>query len=101
MVRGYAAHYRLPIEDEALTREALAWAIGRGARSGRVAFQYIQDVAGRLGVRLEGENQTLILKGRETRPSRRMHDFGTCSRRALRGARRMTSTLMVLVGVRR
>jgi predicted AAA+ superfamily ATPase len=57
MVRGYAAHYRLPIEDEALTREALAWAIGRGARSGRVAFQYIQDVAGRLGVRLEGENQ--------------------------------------------
>ena len=57
MVRGYAAHYRLPIEDEALAREALTWAIGRGARSGRVAFQYIQDVAGRLGVRLEGENQ--------------------------------------------
>ena len=55
MVRGYVAHYRLPIEDEALTREALAWAIGRGARSGRVAFQYIQDVAGRLGVRLDGE----------------------------------------------
>ena len=54
MVRGYAAHYRLPIEDEALTREALAWAIGRGARSGRVAFQYIQDLAGRLGVRLDG-----------------------------------------------
>jgi uncharacterized protein len=38
-----------------LTREALAWATGRGARSGRVAFQYIQDVAGRLGVRLEGQ----------------------------------------------
>lgn len=55
MVRGYAAHYRLPIEDEVLTREALAWATGRGARSGRVAFQYIQDVAGRLGVRLEGQ----------------------------------------------
>jgi hypothetical protein len=57
MVRGYAAHYRLPIADEALAREALAWAIGRGARSGRVAFQYIQDVAGRLGVRLESEIQ--------------------------------------------
>ena len=57
MVRGYAVHYRLPIEDEVLTREALSWAIGRGARSGRVAFQYIQDVAGRLGVRLDGENQ--------------------------------------------
>src|SRR5262245_5573014 len=48
MVRGYAAHYRLPIADEALTGEALAWAIGRGARSGRVAFQYFQDLAGRL-----------------------------------------------------
>jgi predicted AAA+ superfamily ATPase len=53
MVRGYAAHYRLPIEAEALTREALAWALARGARSGRVAFQYIQDLAGRLGVRLD------------------------------------------------
>ena len=62
MVRGYAAHYRLPIEDEALTREALAWAIGRGARSGRVAFQYIQDVAGRLGVRLDERKPTLILR---------------------------------------
>ena len=53
MVRSYAAHYQLPIADEALTREALAWALARGARSGRVAFQYIQDLAGRLGVRLD------------------------------------------------
>ena len=51
MVRSYAAHYRLPIADEVLTPEALAWAIGRGARLGRVAFQYTQDLAGRLGVR--------------------------------------------------
>jgi predicted AAA+ superfamily ATPase len=50
MVRGYAKHYRLGIADDALAREALAWALGRGARSGRVAYQYIQDVAGRLGV---------------------------------------------------
>jgi uncharacterized protein len=57
MVRGYAAHYRLLIADEALTREALAWAIGRGARSGRVAFQYAQDLAGRLGVRLDGGSE--------------------------------------------
>jgi hypothetical protein len=56
MVRGYAVHYHLPIEDEALTREALAWALARGARSGRVAFQYIQDLAGRLGVRIEGDD---------------------------------------------
>jgi predicted AAA+ superfamily ATPase len=55
MVRAYAAHYGLPIADEALTRVALAWAIGRGARSGRVAFQFIQDLAGRLGVRLDGD----------------------------------------------
>ena len=34
MVRGYAAHYRLLIEDEVLIREALAWATGRGARRG-------------------------------------------------------------------
>jgi predicted AAA+ superfamily ATPase len=53
MVRGYAEHYGLGIADDALTREALAWALGRGARSGRVAYQYIQDVAGRLGVRIE------------------------------------------------
>jgi predicted AAA+ superfamily ATPase len=32
--------------------EALEWALARGSRSGRVAFQYIQDLAGRLGVRL-------------------------------------------------
>jgi hypothetical protein len=49
MVRGYAAHYRLDIPDEALREDALAWALGRGSRSGRVAWQYIQDLAGRLG----------------------------------------------------
>ena len=53
MVRGYAAHYRLDLVDEELRAEALAWAMGRGARSGRIAFQFIQDLAGRLGVRLE------------------------------------------------
>jgi predicted AAA+ superfamily ATPase len=49
MVRSYAAHYALPIEDQSLRHEALAWAISRGSRSGRVAWQYIQDLAGRLG----------------------------------------------------
>jgi uncharacterized protein len=56
MVRGYAQHYRLGVPDDALTREALSWALGRGSRSGRVAWQYIQDVAGRLGASLEGES---------------------------------------------
>jgi predicted AAA+ superfamily ATPase len=56
MVTGYVAHYRIPIEPAALEREALEWATTRGARSGRVAWQYVQDLAGRLGVRLvEGE----------------------------------------------
>ncbi|MGH6833416.1 MAG: ATP-binding protein, partial [Methyloceanibacter sp.] len=52
MVRAYAGHYRLGIKDQALREGALAWALSRGDRSGRVAWQYIQDLAGRLGQRL-------------------------------------------------
>ena len=50
MVRGYAAHYGLSIDPADLTAEALEWSTTRGARSGRVAWQFIQDLAGRLGV---------------------------------------------------
>ncbi len=50
MVRGYVAHYRIGIQDAELTAEALEWATTRGARSGRVAWQFVQDLAGRLGV---------------------------------------------------
>jgi predicted AAA+ superfamily ATPase len=53
MVGGYVAHFRIPLAGEALDREALEWATTRGARSGRVAWQFVQDIAGRLGVRLE------------------------------------------------
>jgi len=49
MVRGYAARYGLTVPAEQLRAEASEWAITRGARSGRVAWQYIQDLAGRLG----------------------------------------------------
>ena len=52
MVEGYVAHYRIPFKGETLEREALEWATTRGARSGRVAWQYVQDLAGRLGVKL-------------------------------------------------
>jgi uncharacterized protein len=52
MVEGYVAHYRVPIDPATLRREALEWATTRGSRSGRVAWQYVQDVAGRLGVML-------------------------------------------------
>ena len=38
--------------EAALREEALAWALARGSRSGRVAWQYIQDLAGRLGTKL-------------------------------------------------
>jgi predicted AAA+ superfamily ATPase len=53
MVRGYAQHYQLPIDDAALAARAKAWSMTRGARSGRVAWQFIQDLAGELGVRLD------------------------------------------------
>jgi predicted AAA+ superfamily ATPase len=50
MIDGYAAHYGLSAPD--LHARALAWAAARGARSGRVAWQFIQDLAGELGKRL-------------------------------------------------
>jgi predicted AAA+ superfamily ATPase len=49
IVRGYAAHFGLTIADDALKAEANEWSITRGSRSGRVAWQFIQDLAGRLG----------------------------------------------------
>jgi hypothetical protein len=55
MVAGYVAHYRIGFGGEPLAREALEWATTRGARSGRVAWQYVQDLAGRLGVRMADE----------------------------------------------
>jgi uncharacterized protein len=53
MVSGYAARFGLDLPPERLRAEAAEWAITRGARSGRVAWQYIQDLAGRLGKRLD------------------------------------------------
>ena len=55
MVRGYVARYRLAIDGDRLATEALEWSTTRGARSGRVAWQFIQDLAGRLGVVLSDE----------------------------------------------
>jgi predicted AAA+ superfamily ATPase len=49
MVEAYAAHFQLPLKSDAMRARALAWAAGRGARSGRVAWQFIQDIAGELG----------------------------------------------------
>jgi uncharacterized protein len=52
MVDGYVAHFGIEHPREKIHPEALEWATTRGARSGRVAWQYVQDLAGRLGVRL-------------------------------------------------
>jgi len=52
MVEGYVAHFRLKITPEQLRRDALEWATTRGSRSGRVAWQFVQDLAGRLDVPL-------------------------------------------------
>ncbi len=54
MIDGYVGHFGLVIAPDDLRREALEWATTRGSRSGRTAWQYIQDLAGRLGMRLEG-----------------------------------------------
>jgi uncharacterized protein len=52
MVEGYVSYFSIPADREEVRREALEWAATRGARSGRVAWQYVQDLAGRLSVRL-------------------------------------------------
>ena len=57
MVEGYAAHFGLAIERETLHAEAVEWSMTRGARSGRVAWQFVQDLAGRLGVALSAEGE--------------------------------------------
>ncbi|MDX3925456.1 MAG: ATP-binding protein [Shinella sp.] len=49
MIDSYAAHFGLEQEKERLHADALEWATTRGSRSGRVAWQFIQDLAGRLG----------------------------------------------------
>jgi predicted AAA+ superfamily ATPase len=52
MIEGYAAHFGLPVAPEQLRAEAVEWSVTRGGRSGRVAWQFILDLAGRLGVRI-------------------------------------------------
>ncbi|MBM3490644.1 MAG: ATP-binding protein [Alphaproteobacteria bacterium] len=50
MVEGYCRRYAIPYDGERVTGEAVEWALTRGARNGRVAWQFIQDLAGRHGV---------------------------------------------------
>jgi predicted AAA+ superfamily ATPase len=52
MIRGYCAAYGVGIDDATLRAEAIEWQATRGARSGRVAWQFFTDLAGRHGVRV-------------------------------------------------
>jgi len=52
MVRGYCDAYGVKIDDATLRTEAIEWQASRGSRSGRVAWQYFTDLAGRRGVKL-------------------------------------------------
>ncbi|MTI15868.1 ATP-binding protein [Rhodobacteraceae bacterium RKSG542] len=52
MIKGYVTHFNLKVNEEELRRQALEWSTTRGARSGRVAWQFIQDLAGRLETKL-------------------------------------------------
>lgn len=53
MVNAYASHFGLDLPEDELKARALEWATTRGSRSGRVAWQFIQDVAGQLGKHLK------------------------------------------------
>ena len=53
ILEGYARRYGLEMPVETLRAQGIEWSVTRGARSGRVAWQFIQDLAGRLGKKLE------------------------------------------------
>jgi predicted AAA+ superfamily ATPase len=53
MIEAYAEHFGLRMPKDDLRARALAWAAGRGGRSGRVAWQFIQDLGGELGKTLD------------------------------------------------
>ena len=52
IVQGYAHHFKLSIAEADLNRRALEWSMTRGSRSGRVAWQFIEDLAGERGQKL-------------------------------------------------
>ncbi len=53
MIDAYAARFKLPIKRDELHRDALEWSTTRGSRAGRVAWQFVQDLAGRMGVKVQ------------------------------------------------
>ena len=53
MIEGYVAAYQLPISESEWRAKAVEWTVTRGSRSGRVAWQFIQSLAGELGSKLD------------------------------------------------
>ena len=49
MIEGYVGHFGLEIDAESLKAKAIEWSATRGARSGRVAIQFVRHLAGELG----------------------------------------------------
>ena len=54
MINGYLAHHRIEVNGEEVRAGAIEWYATRGSRSGRVAWQFVQDLAGRKGFKLSG-----------------------------------------------
>ena len=54
MIMSYARHFDLRVSPEDIRAGAIEWSATRGSRSGRVAWQYVQDLAGRLGQKIDG-----------------------------------------------
>ena len=52
IIRSYASYFNLKIKDKQLKELAIEWSVTRGSRSGRVAWQFIQDIAGKLKTKL-------------------------------------------------
>jgi predicted AAA+ superfamily ATPase len=55
MVQGYCAAYGLAVDPDRLRAEAIEWQATRGSRSGRVAWQFFTDLAGRMGKAIGGQ----------------------------------------------
>ena len=51
MIDSYTRHYKIPLAEN-LHSEAIAWAAGRGSRSGRVAWQFVTAMAAKHNIKL-------------------------------------------------
>ena len=52
MIQSYASYFNLEIKDNEVKELAIEWSVTRGSRSGRVAWQFIQDMAGKLKTKI-------------------------------------------------